>query len=489
MTPSVFRFRAPVFLALLTALSTGCPSEAPEGDAGPGTDAGVARADAGTSDAGRIVDGGQTMDAGADAGTATDAGAMDAGAPDAGAALDAGSTADAGPLPAARCAPLPAPDGMTIMATPADALHTIVDSAPTGSTVMLADGTYTLTRQIRLATPGVTLRSASGNAAAVVLDATYTVNEAVVVSASDVTIAHFTVTHAVDHGVRVTGPSGGPDVLGFLMHDVTVTDCGEQFVKINPPASRDAQNDEGTIRCSTFILTDDGRPHIERSTGGCYTGGIDAHRARDWVIADNHFEGIYCAGEGLAEHAIHFWRGSRDTLVERNTIVNCARGIGLGLANSGEARTYPDAPEVGYIGHLGGLVRGNMLFSDIAYYDTGIELNSTHGARVLHNTVVSAESATGRYSAIDARFSSTDVLLQNNIARRFTVRNGATTTRVTNLEAPSLSLFVDAANADLHLTPGATGARGQGTPHAEAGMDVDGDAFDMTAPHIGADAQ
>ena len=66
-----------------------------------------------------------------------------------------------------------------------------------------------------------------------------------------------------------------------------------------------------------FEMTDEGRPYVERAVGGCYTGGIDAHMARGWRVAENRFVGIYCAGEGLAEHAVHFWVGSRDTVVER----------------------------------------------------------------------------------------------------------------------------------------------------------------------------
>ena len=61
-----------------------------------------------------------------------------------------------------------------------------------------------------------------------------------------------------------------------------------------------------------------------------YTGGIDAHFAANWRIHDNTFRNIRSPEKRLAEHAIHFWRGSSDTIVERNMIFNADRGIGFG---------------------------------------------------------------------------------------------------------------------------------------------------------------
>jgi hypothetical protein len=78
-------------------------------------------------------------------------------------------------------------------------------------------------------------------------------------------------------------------------------------------------------------------PSAHRAGLRLYTGGIDAHQARDWVVRANRFTGIYCEDGEVAEHAIHFWTGSRDTLIENNVIVNCSRGIGLGLVQSGAA--------------------------------------------------------------------------------------------------------------------------------------------------------
>jgi hypothetical protein len=441
------------------------------------------------------------IDAAVDARSTSDAAGLDVGPladtgplPDTGPPMDTGPT-DAAVLPATSCAAFAASTGtlVDVDATMSDALPGLVRDAAPGTTFRLADGTYTMTgdeaaRRIQVRATGITIRSASGNAAAVVIDGEYTTAEVIGVYASDFTLAEVTVTHAVDHCVHVTPPDGGPDVTGAHFYGVHFADCGEQFLKVNPGGARDAFVDDGLVECSTFTMTDAGRPHVERTPGGCYTGGIDAHSARGWIVRQNVFRDIYCAGEGLAEHAIHFWVGSRDTVVERNVILDCARGIGFGLVETGVTRDYPDDPFPGlFVGHFGGIIRNNVIVATIPYYDTGIELDQARGAVVLHNTILETDTATGRYSSIDARFENTDVTIVNNLVRRLTVRDLAVTASDHNLEDVPLDYVVDAAGGDAHLTASAAMAIDQGVSRGESGLDIDGEAHDHGAPDLGAD--
>lgn len=433
---------------------------------------------------------------GADAGSVGDASREEGGTElDAGGTpRDGGGDRDGGTPGATACAPLPASTGATITVTPAQAseLPRIVRDAAEGTTILLEDGTYRMSgdeasRRVQVRTRGITIRSASGDPGAVIIDGEYATAEMITIHASDVTLAEITITHAVDHCVHVTPPDGGPDVTGVRLYRVRILDCGEQFVKVNPPGARDAWADEGVVECSYFEMTDAGRPHVERTPGGCYTGGIDAHAARGWVVRQNEFVGIYCAGEGLAEHAVHFWVGSRDTLVERNVIRDCARGMGLGLVESGATRDYPDDPYPGlFVGHFGGLVRNNVIVATIPYYDTGIELAQARDVVVLHNSIVETDSATGRFSSIDARFASTAATIRNNLVRRLTVRDGASTTSDHNLEMVPLAYFADAAGGDAHLVASAADAIDQGVEDAAAGLDIDGEPHGA-APDLGAD--
>ncbi len=398
------------------------------------------------------------------------------------------TTNTGGTVPSVECPALAEATGTIINVAPTQAgeLHTIVDDAPANSTIVLAPGTYPLLRWLRFAKQGMTLRSSTNRASDVILDAGYSTDvlEAVVVTASDVTIAHVTIQRAEDHPIHVYPEDGTTNVTNLHVYGVTLIDGGEQFLKVNPNGARTAFVDGGTVECSTFRMTDTGRPHVERDPGGCYTGGIDVHASRGWVVRNNHFEGIYCAGEGLAEHAIHFWRGAQGTRVENNVIINCARGVGFGMGSGTDVSARPGTQQ---LGHIDGIIRNNVIWATIPYYDTGIELQQTSKPTVIHNTVVHAASATGAFSSIDYRFAGTDVVIRNNLTTRITVRDGATGTVDHNLENTPLTFFADVTNADFHLSDTAESALNQGVVVAESGIDMDGATNSNGEPDLGAD--
>ena len=380
--------------------------------------------------------------------------------------LAVGLTVSPGPRSAAAtsssgrpdCPSLPPPAGRVVRVAPADAdrLPAVIAAAAPGTTILLADGTYPLAgRELAFRVPRVTLRSASGQRETVVLDGqAYRAGNLVAVEAPDVTIADLTLRQANYHPIHVRG--GGDRVLLYNLH---VVDGREQLVKVNP-SPVGAQNDYGTLACSLLELTAAGRARIEANpTPGfhCYTGGLNAHQARGWVVRDNVFRGIYCPHTGLALSAIHFWRTSRDTVVERNRILNSARGIGFGLGLDRAYRDYPDVPPAGFSGgvqHVGGIIRDNVIWSDIAdRFDTGIILEQALDADVQHNTVY----ADSGFSAIDARFPFSNPRVRDNLTNlAITVRHGARPAITRNRVTATSDLFVDAACGDLRLAAGAS---------------------------------
>ncbi len=396
------------------------------------------------------------------------------------------------------CYPLPAATGNTVTADPSDVsnLNSIVSNLNTGDTLLLADGDYQLNGvSLRFNTPGVTLRSASGNPDNVVLDGNYVSGEIINIAASNVTIAEITVKRAYTHPIHIVTSDTG-DTLNTLIYRVTVIDAREQAIKINP-GYNSYFVDSGEIACSKLKLTDAGRPHINPTSGGCYTGGIDAHQARDWLIRDNLIEGYWCAS-GLSEHAIHFWRGGRDTLVERNIIKDSARGVGFGLSNSGAARTYSDqvCPQSSteYIGHYGGIVRNNFiiassseLLNSSSGFDCGICLWSACEASALNNSIFSTGS--NQNSSIEIRFSATkDASIYNNlVSHSIKVRDSASGNIEGNIENASSSLVVDITKDDLHLKSTSSDAIDAGfTQFDSPEYDIDGDSRDAF-PDVGAD--
>ena len=198
------------------------------------------------------------------------------------------------------CQPLAPPTGATVSVDTVGELQNAVNNATAGETILIADGVYNLNGvYLRIDMPNVTLRSASGNREAVVLDGNYITTEIIQIVASDVTIADVTLREAYNHPIHVMTTDAG-HTLNTRIYNVHLIDPGEQAIKINPAADG-TYPDDGLIACSHLELTDAGRPQIRNN---CYTGGIDAHQAEGWVIRDNLIEGFWC-DNGLSEHGIH----------------------------------------------------------------------------------------------------------------------------------------------------------------------------------------
>jgi hypothetical protein len=366
----------------------------------------------------------------------------------------------------------------------------VIDAEP-NTTFLFADGTYDLSggNLLHVTTPGLRFVGASHDRDAVILDADHAIGEIFLVAASNTTIAHMTVQRALWHPIHVTGGDAA-NTANTLIYDVAVIDPGQQAIKINP-SGQGFYADQGTVACSAVIMTDAGRSHVE----DCYTGGIDAHSAWGWVVRDNYFEGFWCDA-GLSEHAVHFWVTGRDTLVERNTIVDCARGVGFGLGQDGNGneRVYADDPCPGadYLGHVDGVIRNNMifagrpeLFASESGFDSGVALEQACGAVVAHNSVVSVEPP---FVSIEYRFANTAATIVNNLTTHgIVMRDGATASLAGNLEDQGLEGFVDGQGGELHLGEGAA-AIDAGDPSGLdwAGTDFDREARDAT-PDVGAD--
>jgi hypothetical protein len=467
-----------------------------------GTDGGMA----GESD-GATATAASSWDSGGDASESSPSGGSDASSgdvdPNNGSATDdpsgdptgdpsgdpTGETGD--PLGGPHCDPLPAPDGAVIELAPTDDLAAAIAEAPAGSTLLLADGTYDVSGAgyIALVEDGVTIRSASGDPSTVVIDGGYALGEVFSIAADDITIAEVTIQRALHHPIHVTG---GPDsnTENTLVYRVRVVDPGQQAIKIN--ALDGTYADFGTIACSHLELTAEGRPHVT----DCYTGGIDAHLAQGWTIRDNTITGFWCES-GLSEHGVHVWNSGRDTVVERNTIIDCARGIGFGLGESGNgtSRDYGDDPcpgVTGFIGHYGGVIRNNAILGrDPAMFasqfgmDSGVALEQACGAVVTHNTVVALQPP---FVGMEYRFANTQASIADNLVTHgITMRDGGTAVLEGNLVDVGTEHFVDAAAGDLHLVAGSSAIDAAvDVAGTEVVDDIDGDARDGT-PDVGAD--
>ncbi len=287
----------------------------------------------------------------------------------------------------------------SVDADPSNWIAQIVN-APPGAEVLLADGVYQLDRYAVVFEKPLTLRSASGNREAVVIEGQgYGENaEALMIMADDVHIADLTVKNIRNHGISIKE--------GFarsVIYNVDLIDVGTQHIK----GSR--MGPDGLIACSNIGYTTDVGP-------GDYNGAIDLHGAVNWTIRDNTIYNIWGDGSGCEVDincgsyypgggpAILLWNDSRDNIVERNRIMGSFRGISLGL----------DTP------YSGGVVRDNLVYLDVTgkegvegfiEHDTGISLIGASNVIVEGNTVLLA----GGYPGPVELQNVDNVIVRNNL--------------------------------------------------------------------------
>ena len=388
------------------------------------------------------------------------------------------------------CPPLPPPEGEVISVGPDQAteLPDIVQSAAAGSTIVLEPGTYAVTRLFYMVTPSVTVRSSTGNPEDVIIDGGDLDSTLFFVQGTDVTLAELTLRHAPQHLVHVSGGGDG-DVTGVLGYRLHLIDPGLAAFKIN--TANDNFADAGTLACSTITLTDEGRPGLGES---CGPAGVLGVGVADWHIRDNRIEGFWCpSGDTFA---MSFIEGCADILIERNTIVDAAMGIRLGVHEFPPegSRVHGDRPGCGdaMFDHYGGVVRNNMITatgSEIAASEggfyAGIALWKVCGSVVVHNTVM---SAVGAAASIEYRFErSQQEVLNNLVTHPFRDRDGAAAPMAGNMVLEDLAAFVDPLAGDAHLRPD-TAPIDAGVMLGEDAVthDIDGDPR-IGPPDVGAD--
>lgn len=329
-------------------------------------------------------------------------------------------------------------------------------------TILLEDGIYELNNNLLYIgqnMTNLTIRSLSGDRDAVVIKGNgmdgnigYIFN----VAASGFIAADMTIGWVGNHAIQIHAEH---DADFPLIQNVKFVDIKEQMLKVSGSPSS-SFSDGGIVQCCEFEFTD--------GVGyWYYTGGIDAHRAKDWEIRNNIFRHIRSPESMLAEHAIHLWSWSENTLVENNLIINCDRGIGFGLGSSG---------------HNGGIIRNNFVHTS---RDVGIGLESAPDVKIYHNTVVTENY----FNSIEYRFIETEnAHIANNLTNeKIASRDGGTGNVESNFQFTDNSIFVDADNFDYHLMSENSSITGVGIEVAEAGLDFDCHLRMDGLPDIGAD--
>jgi hypothetical protein len=376
--------------------------------------------------------------------------------------------------PARPAPPLPSPSGTIVNVSTEAQLQAAVAAMSSNVTIVLAPGTYHLTRSLYFNGPlrSIGVRGATGDSADVQLigpgmtNADYGSIPYGIWTGGGVdgiTIANLTLRDFYFHPIIFNAGTQRPHV-----YDVHLIDAGEQFLKSNPDASGVGASD-GVVEYSIFEFTTTARDD--------YPKAIDVHGGANWRIRHNLFRNLQAPAGQLIGPAVLVWRGSSGTLTEGNTFVNCGRGIMYG----GE-----DAPGSA---HSGGIIRNNFFYRSSAQPgDVGIQIADSPGTQVLHNTVI----LSGTYkAAIEYRYGTNGAVIVNNLVDgTILARDGATATLNANVINAVPSMFVNAGAGDLHLLPTAARAIDQGIALPDVATDWDGERRPNGAGFdVGADEQ
>jgi parallel beta-helix repeat protein len=358
---------------------------------------------------------------------------------------------------------LPGPSGTTItVSTVAELVNAVQQANASGNlTILIEDGTYTLSEMLWIEGNNVTFRSRSGNRDAVVIRGqgmNGSVSHIFNVPGDNFTAADMTIGWVANHAIQIHSDGDNP-----VVHNVRFVDTYEQMLKVSFRPGDSTSSDNGLVEWCVFEYSAGIGPQY-------YIGGIDAHQAHNWTIRNNVFYHIRSPEAALAEYAIHFWSDASNTLVEHNTIINCDRGIGFGLGDRG---------------HIGGMIRNNMVYTT---RDVGISLENSRNTTMYNNTVYTENYG----NSIEYRFSGTQgVSIINNLTNaQIASRDGGSGRVETNVTSARSSWFVDVGNGNLRLTTAESAVVDQGQTLADVTQDIDcemrpkGAAYDIGADEL-----
>ncbi len=324
-------------------------------------------------------------------------------------------------------------------------------------TVLIKDGEYKLSKGLCITGDNVTYASYSGKRDAVILNGDFSASHIFWVMSDNVTIKDMTLGRVNNHAIQIHGEL---DADNTVVKNVRFFDIKEQFIKGSFSQSSVSYSDDCIVEDCFFEFT--GNEAFQY-----YTGGIDVHRGKNWIVRNNTFRNIQRISGALTEGAIHFWSASEGTLVEGNIIINCDRGIMLGFDNSP---------------HYNGVVKNNFVQTS---RDVGIYICTSQNTKVYNNTVFSYP---GYSNSIEYRFSTMGTMIINNLTNgAISSRDGGTATLENNISSADRTWFVNADKGDLHLSENASSSVDRGKDLLEVSIDIDGELRESGKYNVGAD--
>ncbi|MCC6954885.1 MAG: hypothetical protein IT290_12280, partial [Deltaproteobacteria bacterium] len=202
-----------------------------------------------------------------------------------------------------------------------------------GDTLVLADGTYTLSNTLYVSgRANVTIRGAAGCDRVVLVGRGMDNSNAGSVpfgiwsNSPNTTIAHLTIRGTWDNPIIFNAGASSPRV-----YNAKILDAGSQFIKSNPDGAGGG-NDNGIVEHTVFEYLN-GAPAVDHGSGTGYWNGLSLHTADNWIIRDNLFKNLHSPDNAnfIWNPAVLVWNRSIGTVTERNIFLNVDRAIAYGL--------------------------------------------------------------------------------------------------------------------------------------------------------------
>jgi hypothetical protein len=283
----------------------------------------------------------------------------------------------------------------TVRVTSEPELRSAVASLRSGDVVEIVAGTYTLTQVTTFySVDHVTFRGVNADGSAAVSDAVIIQSTGLngllfgfwMQSVQDIHFENLWVRNFRTHGFIVNGDG----TERIFWRNVHLSDIGEHFIKVNPGFDGNGV-DDGIIEDSLFEFT----THAFHN----FTGAIDIHRGKNWIIRKNTFRNFWHPDTSVGP-VLQFKNFTQDIVVEQNFFLNNFMDIAMGFNEP----------------NIRGVVRNNMIARTatmpngmpggdvaIAVWDSRPDGQSV-GTEILNNTIW----LVGSYPfAIDYRFEST----------------------------------------------------------------------------------
>ena len=379
-----------------------------------------------------------------------------------------------------KAPPLPPPTGDIIRAGSVDELLEAVEKVPPGGTILVADGHYMMPRYFEIRTDDVTLRGASGNRDAVIIDGTQSRHGEIlgITACRGVTIADITIQNIKWNGFKINSNIGVQELTIYNCAIHNIWQRGVKGVAVPEENREEIRPRNCKVQYCLFYndrpkrYSDDEADKPERF-GGNYIGGIDVMYATGWTISDNVFIGIQGrTGEGRG--GIFVWIDARDCAIERNFIIDCDAGISLGNPSRAEGVAVHGSNCV---------IRNNFV---TRAHENGIFTAYTRHCLIQHNTIHDPDSELERL--IRVILDNEELVIANNLLSGPPLQNDSTPPArlVQNWITPRVDFFAAPEEGDLHLTKENEQIVGRADPAWSTERDIDGEKRSSPAT-IGAD--